>query len=96
MLTVFGMLGVISVDESGGCQATFLRRHEDAIHGSEEARIVWRDEEYERSNEDRRIEEIAGLVALNKAAEIVAVACTLLAVKSLVGGEQLPWVMISS
>jgi hypothetical protein len=51
-LAVFGLLSVVTVDEAGGCQAAFLGRHEDAIHGSEEARVIWRDEEHEGSDQD--------------------------------------------
>jgi hypothetical protein len=51
-LAVFGLLRVVTVDEAGGCQAAFLGRHEDAVHGSEEARVIWRNEEHEGSDQD--------------------------------------------
>jgi hypothetical protein len=49
--TVFGMFCIVAVDEPGGCQAAILRRHQDSVHGSEEAGIVGRDEEHKRSDE---------------------------------------------
>ena len=71
------MFCVVAVDEASGGQAAVLGRHQDSIHRSEEAGIVGRDEEHERSNENRRIKEVAALVALDEAAEIVAIACSL-------------------
>ena len=61
------MLSVVAVDKAGGCQAAFFRRHQDAIHGSEEARIVWRDEEHERGDEDGGVKKVARLVTLHEA-----------------------------
>jgi hypothetical protein len=72
--TIFRLLGVVAVYKTGRGQTTLLRRHQYSIHCSEEAGIVWRDEKYARSDQDRGVEEIAALVTLHKGPEIVTIA----------------------
>jgi hypothetical protein len=71
--TIIRLLSIVAVDKTSGCQPTFFRRHDDAVHGSEESGVVGRYEEYERGDEDRGVEEIAALVALDKATKVMTV-----------------------
>ena len=50
--TVVGVEGVVTVDETGGCETSFLRWDEDSIHGVAEAWVVGGDEEDEWRDED--------------------------------------------
>jgi len=77
--TIFRLLRVVAIYKTGRGQTTLLRRHQDSIHCSEEARIVWRDEKYERSDQDRGVEEIAALITLHEGSDIVTIACKWLA-----------------
>lgn len=74
-----GQSSIIAIDQSCGSQASFLRWKQNAIDGTQEARIVGRNKEDQRSNEDRRIKKVATLVALNKASKLLVVAYVTLA-----------------
>lgn len=51
--TIMGGRCVVSVHQPRACQAAFLWSKEDSIHGSEEARIVWRNKENKWCDQDR-------------------------------------------
>lgn len=66
---VVRLRGVVAVHEPGGREAALLRGQQDAVDGADEARVVGRDEEDERRDEDRGVEQVAALVGLGEAAQ---------------------------
>ena len=73
--TVVGELDVIPVDEPGAREPALLRRQQDAVHGAQEPRVVGRDEEHQRRDEDRRVQHAVVLVALHERVELLVVPC---------------------
>jgi hypothetical protein len=70
---------IVAVDKTGGCQTTFLGGQENAIHRSKEARVIRRNEEHQRSNENGGVKMVSTLIALDEASEVRAVALKVLA-----------------
>jgi len=69
---------IIAVNETSGGQTTFLRREENAIHCSKEARVIRRNEEDQRSDQDRGVKMVSAFIALNEASEVRAIALKVL------------------
>lgn len=68
------MFGVVAVHETGGCETALFGSEKDTVDCAEETGVVGRDEEDEGGDQDRGVEEVAGFVGLDEAAEVIAVA----------------------
>ena len=78
MLTIFRVVSIVAVHKTGGSQTTFLGREENAIHCSKEARVIRRNEEDQRSDQDRGVKMVSAFIALNEASEVRAIALKVL------------------
>jgi hypothetical protein len=87
---------IVAVDETSGGQATFLGREENAINCSKEARVIRRNEEDQRSNQDRGVKMVSALIALNETAEVRAITLEALAHNVRLKERHIPAVMIFS
>jgi hypothetical protein len=96
LLTIFRVVSIVAVDKTGGSQATFLGREENAIHCSKEAGIIRRNEEDQRSNQDRGVKMVSTLIALNEASEVRAITLRALAHNVRMKERHTPAVMIFS
>jgi hypothetical protein len=90
------VLCIIAVDQTGRSQTTFLGREENAIHCSKEAGVIRRNEEDQRGNQDRRVEMVSALIALNEASEVRAITLKALAHNVRLKERHTPAVMIFS